>query len=154
MSISAPTPTPESEPLTLEQVKELFSHWRSTRPKRGKIPGDLIAAVDHLIQQQTYSDRHIAAELGLNYQQLKLRLRQNLKESGAEGPPPSGFVELSPSSLASISQLPSLPPSLEQRIFSPCAGALELTCSDGTTLKASGLNPKDLCSLVQGFLDK
>lgn len=154
MTASAPTLAPD--PLTLEQVKEQFSLWRTTRPKRGKIPDDLLEAVGRLMQQQTYSDRYIAAELGLNYQQLKLRLRQNLKKSGISLPP-SGFVELPLSSLSPVSQLSSLSPlapSLEQRIFYPSTGTIEFTRSDGTALKASGLNPKDLCALVQSFLGK
>ena len=143
----ASTPILAPETLTLEQVKEQFAHWRSTRTKRNKIPSDLVTAIDLLIQQQTYSDRHIAAELGLNYQQLKPRLQQNLRSK----PSPSTleFVEcpLTPATLTH-----SQSPSLEQRIFYPCTGTLELTRSDGTALKASGLNSKDLCSLVQGFL--
>ena len=93
---------------------------------------------------------YIAAELSLNYHQLKLRLGHNLKKSE-----PSlsrlEFVELpfSPTTLT-----PSQPSSLEQCIFYPCTVAIELTRPDGTALKASGLNPKDLCSLVQGFLGK
>ena len=51
MLTSVPTSTPES--LSLEQVKEQFSHWRATRAKRGRIPDDLLEAVDRLIQQQT-----------------------------------------------------------------------------------------------------
>ncbi len=148
MLTSAPTSTPGS--LSLEQVKEQFSHWRTTRAKRGRIPDDLLEAVDRLIQQQTYSDRYIAAELGLNYQQLKFRLRHRCKKN-EPSLPLSDFIELP---LSPVTLTPSQPLSLEQRIFYPCTGTIELTRSDGTALKASGLNPKDLCSLVQGFLGK
>ena len=131
MPPSVPTSSPE--PLTLEQLKEQFSHWRSTRTKRGKIPDDLLETIGRLIQQQTYSDRYIAAELGLNYQQLKLRLNRNLKKSE----PSLSKLEFIDLPLSPTTFTPSQPPSLES-IFYPCTVAIELTRSDGTALKASG----------------
>jgi hypothetical protein len=131
-----PPPSPTPTPLTLEQVKELFSHWRRTRTKISRIPSPLWDAVCHLIKDQGYSPKQVASELGLSHHKIQLKMQPS--------PPAPDFIQVSLPSSASLH--PSSP-----RAFPP-EGSIELTRPNGTTLKASGLDPKDLHSLVQLFL--
>jgi hypothetical protein len=144
------TATPSSTPLTLEQVKEQFSSWRGTRAKIGRIPYLLWEAVRHLVKEQGYTPRQVAAELGLNYQQLRLKLEDKDKQNKTSSTAPD-FIQVS---LPPVSSSCPQPPSLGQKIFFPRAGSLALIRSDGTILKVSGLDHKDLCSFVQSFLKR
>lgn len=128
-----PSPTPT--PLTLEQVKEIFSHWRRTRPKIGRIPPPLWDAVSHLIKDQGYTPKQVASELCLSHQKILFKMQPPL--------PAPDFIQVS---LPSSSLQPPSPGAF------PPEGSIELTRVDGTTLKASGLAPQDLHSLVQRFL--
>ena len=81
----------EKNQLTLEEVHDLFTAWRSQKGQRDPIPPALWASAVHLAAQ--YSINAIAKRLKLNYNELKLR---------AEGCPiapvpkkrPPAFVEL------------------------------------------------------------
>lgn len=144
------TPTASDLP-TLEQVKEQFSNWRRTRTKLGKIPEVLWEAVSHLIKEQRYTPRQVAAELGLNYQQMQSKIGDNPKQKSSPPQVPN-FIRVP---LPPISSSSSRPPSLEQKIFYPRPiGTLEVVRPDGAILKASGLDPKDLCSFIQDFLNQ
>ena len=125
-------PSPSPTPLTLEQVQELFSHWRSTRTKIGRIPSPLWDAVIHLIKDQGYPLQQVAFALGLSQQKIQLKMQ----------PPPStpDFIQVA------------LPPSPQPSSPIPSEGRIELTRPNGTTLKASGLDQHSLLSLVQSFL--
>ena len=146
MSSSAP---PVSDSLTLEQVKERFSLWRKTRAKRSKIPEELWEAVSRLIKEQRYASRQVAVELGLNYQQMQSKVG-NAPEQKCLSPQAPDFIKVP---LSPISSSSSHPLSLEQKIFYPRpVGTLEIVRPDGAVLKASGIEPKDLCSFIKDFL--
>jgi len=56
------------ENLTLDDVKNHFDHWRTTRAKRGKIPDSLWSEVKTLIGR--YPTNKIAQTLGVNAYQI------------------------------------------------------------------------------------
>lgn len=135
-----------SEPQTLESVKEKFAHWRASRSKGNRMPKPLWESVKDLIKQYDYN--HIASELKLNPHRLKAKIEKEfLKDSSSPSVP--DFIELSFPLLSPPSQSQ---PDLEQKKGPPSFGTLELSRPDGTLLKASGLDYKDLFSLVQTFL--
>lgn len=135
-----------SEPATLEEVKAKFDQWRTTPSKNKRMPHTLWEAASHLIKQYDY--RQIAAELNLNPNRLRTVIKQYFQKKPMEVST-SDFVELS---LPSFSL--SSPPSLEQKKSEPLTcGTLECTRPDGAILKTSGLDSKDLYSLIQGFLE-
>lgn len=138
--------SPESEPVPLKNAKTQFAQWRATRVKGERIPNTLWELVRPLTKKYGY--KKIATELDLNPHRLHAKMeRQDQQISALEE---SDFVEVPLPSLSS--PFPQSPPG-EQKIFIPCGSAsLEFTRSDGTILKASGLNHKDLCSLIKGFL--
>lgn len=129
-----------SEPLTLESVKAQFAQWRTTSSKGMRIPHSLWEAINDLVKQYDY--RRIGAELKLDPKRLRTMIDKRFKKQ-AIGTSEPNFVEL---------PLHSLPSSLEQKRPDPHAGTLEFTRSDGSILKASGLNHQDLCLLIKGFL--
>lgn len=138
--------SPESEPIPLKNAKTQFAQWRETRVKGERIPNALWEAVFLLTKKYGY--RKIASELDLNLHRLRAKMeKQSQQISSVEK---ADFVEVPLPSLSS--PFPQSPPG-EQKAFIPCGSAsLEFTRPDGTILKASGLNHKDLCSLIKGFL--
>lgn len=134
-------------PLTLESVKSQFLQWRGLRPKGQRIPSSLWEAVRGVATQHNY--KHIASELKINPSRM-------LKKLGAFSPDPflsksSPFVEVPLSDLSSSSPKP--PPSEQKFYTTPIpTHSIEVIRVEGTILKASGLNNKDLFSLVQNFL--
>ena len=134
-----------SEATTLEEVKAQFAHWRATRSKNKKIPHDLWESASHLIKKYDY--RQIAAELNLNPNRLRTVIKQYLQKKPAEAEQ-TDFVEFSIPSFSSLSS----PLEQQKKSDTPHARTLECTRSDGAILKTSGLDSKDLYSLIQGFL--
>lgn len=132
--------------LTIEQVKEQFFNWRQTRPKPNRIPAFLWDAVHHLIKEQGYTFGQISTQLRISHKQLLLNIGPQPTRSKTLSQP-SHFVKVEPTPLPFFS---SQAPSLEQN--SSYTGSFELARPDGTLLKASGLNHKDVYSLVQNFL--
>lgn len=61
--------TTGTEELTLNEVKSHFDHWRTTRPRREKIPKDLWDKVKPLIDQ--YPISKITKVLSINTQQIR-----------------------------------------------------------------------------------
>ena len=55
--------------LSLEQVSNNFSHWRTTRIKRGKIPVELMEQAFALIEQ--YKPTEISRTLGFCYSNFR-----------------------------------------------------------------------------------
>lgn len=55
--------------LSLEQVSQNFTHWRTTRIKRGKIPKELMAQAFTLLGQ--YKPTKISSTLGLCYSHFR-----------------------------------------------------------------------------------
>jgi hypothetical protein len=132
--------------ITMEQVKEQFAHWRQTRPKkRSKTPEPLWEAVRCLVKEKGYTFVQISTQLRLSYRQLRSNIGPQPTRSNSLTAP-SSFVKVEPPPFPFFSPQP---PSLDQSSYS---GSFELTRPDGTLLKASGLNHKDLHSLVQRFL--
>ncbi len=136
MTVNALSYTAES--TTLESVRLQLENWRSTRVKGNPIPKPLWEAIRGLTEHYPY--RRIASRLKINI----YRLRAKMEEQSQTPSHPSGpnFIEVSLS--------PS--PILEQKVIYPPLGSIELSRLDGAILKASGLNPQDLCSLIKGFL--
>lgn len=139
-----------SELSALESVKEKFAHWRASRSKGNRMPKPLWESVKDLIKQYDYN--HIASELKLNPHRLRTKIEKEfLKDSSFKDlPSPSApdFIEL----CFPLLSPPQSKPDLEQKKDPLSFGTLELSRPDGTLLKASGLDYKDLFSLVQSFL--
>lgn len=135
-----------SEHLTLGSVKAQFTQWRATRTRGMRIPHSLWEAVNYLVTQYDY--HKIGAELKLNPNRLRAMIDKRFKEQPIDSSEPN-FIECPLQTLPSFSSLPS---SLEQKRSDSHAGTFEFTRTDGTVLKASGLNHQDLCSLIKGFL--
>ena len=128
---------PSSEPIPLKNAKTQFAQWRETRVKGERIPNALWETAFLLTKKYGY--RKIASELDLNPHRLRAKMeKQSQQISSVEK---SNFVEVPLASLSS--PFPQSPPG---------EASLEFTRPDGTNLKASGLNHKDLCSLIKGFL--
>jgi hypothetical protein len=118
-------------PTPLETVAHQFEHWRTTRGKKGRIPGELWKLVTPLIGQ--YNLNEIASALRLNYAQIKTRVLPFLSQSSIK---PATFVEY---------PLPS-PSSLMESCL------VEFTCKNGSAVKISGLTAAQLQSLVSVLL--
>ena len=101
---------------TLNQVAESFTHWRSTRNKRGHTPPHLIDQAVSLVGQYTKSQ--IIKRLGINNTMLDLWIKAR---KPIEAP---DFIELKP--LSSITTTPN----------NTLAVSVEL--SSGSVLKLSG----------------
>lgn len=63
--------------LSLDEVKQHFDHWRTTRIKRGKIPEILWNEVKALIGR--YPTNKIAQTLGVNAYQISTGINNKLK---------------------------------------------------------------------------
>lgn len=137
----------ESSLITLESVKSQFAEWRATYGKGHRIPPSLWKAVGELTK--SYSYQHIASEIKIGSH--RLRKKCALPSQELPSLPASPFVEVAFPSLSSSNKTPSLEPRGIDSHTSP--GTLELTRTDGTSLKVSGLDHKALCSLIQGFLN-
>lgn len=144
MPLTATLPPPA---VTMDQVKKQFASWRQVRTKADKIPPPLWEAVRYLIKEQGYTFGQIGTQLRISHKQLKLNIGPRPTRSKSLSAT-SNFVKVEPSPLRFLSPQP--PYSLEQN--SICPGSFELARPDGTLLKASGLNHKDVYLLVQRFL--
>lgn len=137
----------ESSLITLESVKSQFAEWRATYGKGHKIPPALWKAVGELTK--SYSYQHIASEIKIGSHRLRKKCALPPQESPSLSVSP--FVEVVVPSLSSSDKVPSLEPrSINSH---PSTGTLELSRTDGTTLKASGLDNNAFFSLIQNFLN-
>lgn len=136
------------EPITLETVKRQFERWRSTRVSGSRVPKHLWDAVWPLTKQYTYSQ--LGSELKISPLRLRAKMQQHSQVQASL--PKNNFVDVPLTAL--IPPAPQ-PPSLEQKgLHPPIVRTLEFTRPDGTALKASGLNHKDLYALVKNFLGR
>lgn len=143
MTVSAISYT--EEPSALENVREQLEHWRSTRAKGKPIPKPLWKAIRGLTEHYPY--RQIASRLKINIYRLQAKIEEQPQTPSHPSRP--HFIEVPLSHLSPLSPLPIL----EQKGWGEHPlGSIELSRPDGALLKASGLNPKDLCSFVQSFL--
>lgn len=134
---------------TLESVKAQFAQWRSTRVRGNRIPSSLWNAAISLTRSYHY--KQIASELKIS----SSRLCKKMKDLPLQQDPSlllsSRFVEVASPFLASSDTVSSL----KSKDLKPsiATGTLELTRTDGTHLKASGLDNKALFSLIQSFVN-
>jgi len=112
---------------SLETVAHQFKHWRTTRGKRGRIPGVLWALVTPLMDQ--YSPEEIASALGLNHAKLKERVLPFASQTTCS---PVTFVEY---------PLPSPISKVESCV-------IEFTGKNGSAVKISGLTAMQVQPLV------
>ena len=143
--ISIPINDP-AEPSTLDAVKALFDQWRTTRPKRCKIPEYLWNEVRNLSKQYSYSQ--IASQLQISYQQLF----SHLDEQGQEDPKDIPVLSQSHFVNARIpvtetSEQPQCP-------LPPSSIILEVQGRGGISMKAIGIHPQDFIPLLQTFLNQ
>eukprot|EP01099_Mayorella_cantabrigiensis_P003765 TRINITY_DN2833_c0_g2_i1.p2 TRINITY_DN2833_c0_g2~~TRINITY_DN2833_c0_g2_i1.p2 ORF type:complete len:148 (+),score=19.18 TRINITY_DN2833_c0_g2_i1:211-654(+) len=142
--ISKPINDP-AEPSTLEAVKALFDQWRTTRPKRCKIPEYLWNEVRNLSKQYSYSQ--IASQLQISYQQLF----SHLEEQGQEDP--RDIPVLSQSHFVNARIPLTDPPQQHQWSLPSSSAILEIQGKDGISMKATGIHPQDFAPLLQVFLN-
>ena len=120
----------------LDEVKSHFAHWRTTRTKRGKIPGYLWDKVKPLVEH--YPLAEITQALSVNTNQIKENI--NIDTS-------LHFVEAKTESLFD-------PPN--QQIFSICADtqtcSIELHRADGGILKINTLPVSSLPAIITQFM--
>ena len=121
---------------TLDEVRHLFNHWRSTRTKRGKVPIHLWQHVKPLKKYHNIST--IAQALGLNTKTLKENLTPD---------EPSHFVEVS------NEVVPPTPITTSINEHSPKSQtcAVELHHPSGSILKISALPQSMLSTLITQF---
>jgi hypothetical protein len=140
MPTSTVTPS-NSTATTLAELKAQFAHWRATRSKVGKIPEPLWDGVRQLTKQ--YGHSQIASELGLNFQQMRSKLQNDVTDEQSTKDPfvpaPSGFIEAALPSMASYGPVPQ-------------TTTLELSRPDGIVLKAMGLGSQETLALLERFL--
>ena len=122
---------------TLDEVKHLFNHWRSTRTKRGKVPIHLWQHVKPLKKHHNIST--IAHALGLNTKTLKENLTFD---------EPSHFVEVINESEETTPIKTNLN---EQHSPKEQACAVELHHPSGSILKISALPKNMLSTLITQF---
>ena len=87
-------PTPQI-PEEMEQVRQELESWRSSQPKRSRIPKPLWASAVQLAKQ--YGIWRTAQTLRLDYQRLKVRMGSAESPSGGKAAP--AFVELAASAV-------------------------------------------------------
>jgi len=126
----------QQNPLSLNEVKAHFDHWRATRPKRCKIPEYLWDKVKPLMGR--YPLTAITTALSLNTNQIK----ENL---GADAV--IHFVEVPPN-VVSTPLIQPLEPSTEM----PLCCSIELHRTNGGILKISGLPTASLPTLIAQFI--
>ena len=121
---------------TLNEVKQLFTHWRSTRTKRGKVPIHLWQHVKPLKKHHNIST--IAHALGLNTKTLKENITSDER---------SHFVEVS-----NESEAPTLIKNdINEMPVKEQACAIELHHPSGSILKISALPKNMLSTLITQF---
>jgi hypothetical protein len=121
---------------TLEEVKQLFSHWRSTRTKRGKVPIHLWQHVKPLKKHHNIST--IAQALGLNTKTLKENLTPDESSHFVEV---CNEVEPPMSIITNLNELP-----VKEQTC-----AIELHHPNGSILKISALPQNMLSTLITQF---
>lgn len=137
-----PAPNHSASMLTLEQVKDHFSHWRQTKIKGGKIPKHLWQEVFSLSGRYRHSK--ILSTLGLStaqYRQMKAKLIGTDDKS-----PNTDFVEITPmvNNAKSLSQRQPLVTQSQSLI-------IDYQRSDGALLSVKGLSLGDVHQLVADF---
>ena len=116
---------------SLEQVAQQFTHWRTTREKRSRIPDSLWALIPPLMNQ--YSHNKIASALRLNAAQLKENVLPLLAKS------PSAFIECTIPPLPPLSPLESTP-------------VIEFSRHNGVRIKITGLSCNHIESLIANLM--
>ncbi len=81
----------------LEKAKELFSIWRETRTRRGRMPKNLWDAATDLFHTWELSINRVARGLRLNYSTLKTKIlaKQSVAISSSDDTSTT-FIELKP----------------------------------------------------------
>ncbi len=81
----------------LEEAKQLFSVWRETRTRRGRMPDDLWDVATDLFHTWELSINRVARGLRLNYSTLKTRIleKQSVAISSSDDTSAT-FIELDP----------------------------------------------------------
>ena len=125
-------------PITLEEVRDQFAQWRTTRPKgRNRIPDELWQRAIDLVGCHTVNE--VARSLSLNHSELKSRYEAgHLPASTPVSPDHPRFVELS----------------WEARTIAVTGCVLELEGAGGRKLKVSVQddgNGLDVVSLARGL---
>lgn len=128
--------------LTLEQVKAHFSQWRQTKTKGEKIPKHLWQEV--FVLSGRYRHSRILSTLGLSTAQHR-RMKATLI-SGADKPPSTDFVEVTPMVISAKSVSQSQP-----LVTQPQALTIDYQRSDGAILSLKGLGLTDVHQLVTDF---
>ena len=129
MRRSAPS-LPSEIAATLKRVE----HWRKTRTKRKPIPARLWEEAASLAR--SHGVHTVSRALRLNYNDLKKRASQLPQEyRHREAPPPSGFIELGATELASGSGSPETVVELSDGI----GGQLRIRLSGQDRLDVTGL---------------
>ena len=85
-------PVPTNKSFTLEEVREQFKHWRSSREKRSMSPEALWQAA--ILFFPKYSFCQISKTLRLNYTDLKHRVEAHRTTFEQSAVPEPAFVEL------------------------------------------------------------
>ena len=121
-----------SQPLSLKTVKQAFEQWRATRSHQQKIPHDLWQQVFAL--RDRYKISLILSTININNRQLKNALKEYNQRTDSQQKT-SLFVNI-PTTIKTVN-----PHSL-----------IELSRSDGTTLRFSQIDQPTLMTLLQHFL--
>lgn len=124
--------------LTLDDVKNHFDHWRTTRAKRGKIPTSLWSEVKTLIGR--YPTNKIAQTLGINAYQISTRVNNKTDFT---------FVTARRADLTTPSAKPGSPCSID--IKDTCS--LEIHRPNGGLLKINEFPVQSLINIINQFME-
>lgn len=128
----------QQNPLTLDEVKSHFDHWRSTRiNKRERIPKSLWDEVKMLIGRYSLSD--ITKILRINSGQIKDNLKIETKIN---------FVEVRSESSSALPERSATTFLGHKQTFS-----IELSRANGVTLKISLLPIESLQKIISQFME-
>lgn len=130
--------TATSANLTLEDVKNHFDHWRTTRVKRGKIPDSLWSEVKTLIGR--YPTNKIAQTLGVNAYQISTGVNNKIDFT---------FVTARHADLTPASAKPVASCSID--IKDICS--FEIHRSNGGILKISAFPVASLATIINQFVE-
>ncbi len=125
--------------LSLKKVSANFEQWRTTRPKKSKIPDDLWQQAMPLFKK--YPKSKICKALRLSGGQTNAKLKSMGNHTLKTPPKPTTFVPIA------------MPPML-QEAEQPCVpGKLEIKCTDGAVIVMEGLNQRTLTQVLSQFME-
>ena len=129
-------------PLTLDDVKLSFAHWRQNPNKSWRIPEELWNQVIGLLAR--HPKKKVIGALAIGPAQLEKRLKEHRTPNNTCSQPSTSKEIPSRSFVKVITPTPTLPPRGHDIV---------LTRANGATLKVEQLQHNDLIKLIEQFYE-